>query len=351
MLFNKKGHLVGLDIGSAVIKVAEVKSSGKDIELKKFEMTPIPSGLIEEGQILDMDELSRIIRNIFKTHRIKSNNVAISTGGSSVVIKNINVPAVSENALLESIRFEAEQYIPYDIDEMNVDFQIIGDGEFSADQMNVLLVAVKKDLVAEYIELTDRSGLNVSVIDVDSFAFQNVFERFSRKDGELNMLIDIGVHKTSLNIVKDSESIMMRDSSSGINQLREQISSELNCSFDEADNIISGVDTTSMPLENFKEFSDGFSKMWSIEIQNVIKTFQTKSTHGDVKKIFLCGGGSLLGGFVDTLASTTSIPISIFNPFDVFKLKSKDFSEEFIQMAAPFASIALGLALRKVDDK
>lgn len=372
MLFNKKAHLVGLDIGSSVIKVAEVKSSGKEIALSKFGMTPMPQGLIEEGQIIEIDELAQIIRTLFKTHKIKSKNVAITTGGSSVVVKTITVPSVSEKALLDSIRFEAEQYIPYDIDDMNIDFQIMGDSDLSSDQMNVLLVAVKKDLVAEYIELIDLAGLNPSVIDVDSFAFQNIYEAVihaHRRAGTLekfqnvhpsvtmennydvNMLIDVGVYKTSLNIIQGVDSLMMRDSSSGINQIREEISSEVSCSLEDAEKIISGIDTTSMNHENFKEISDGFSKMWVVEIKNILKTFHAKSAHGNVQNIYLCGGGVFVDGFIEHLSSELSIPSSVLNPFDAFKVNPKVFSKAFIQRAIPFASIVLGLALRKMDDK
>lgn len=352
MLFNKKGHLVGLDIGSSVIKVAEVKPSSKEVALSKFGMTPIPPGLIEEGQIMEMDELARIIRTLFKTHKIKSKNVAISTGGSSVVVKTISVPSVSEKALLESIRFEAEQYIPYDIDDMNVDFQIMGGGDGSTELMNVLLVAVKKDLVAEYIELIELAGLNPSVIDVDSFAFQNIYENATKGDSDdVNMLIDVGVHKTSLNIVQGVDSLMMRDSSSGINQIREEISSELGCSIEDAEKIIAKIDISSMSYEKFKEISDGFAKMWSVEIQNIIKTFQSKSAHGNVRNLYICGGGALVEGFMERLSSELAIPVSVLNPFNGIKVNPKVFSEAFIHRAVPFASIALGLALRKMDDK
>ena len=353
MQFKKKGHLVGLDIGSAVIKVAEVQPSGKALKLNKFGMMPVPPGVIEEGQILDPEVLAELIRNLFKIHKINQKNVAIATGGASVVVKTITVPAVSEKALLDSIRFEAEQYIPYDIDEMNLDFQIMGSGEDDdPDQMNVLLVAVRKELVAEYIDLIEAAGLHMGVIDVDSFAFQNVYEQVLGDAIEpLNLLIDIGMSKTSLNIVKGNDSLMMRDSSSGINQIRNEIVTELDCSLEDAENIISGVDKASLAEESLNEIYSGFSKMWCVEIQNLVKTFQNKSLHGLINQIYLCGGGGLVRGFPDMLSDELAIPVSILNPFDGFKTSSKNFSEAFIQRATPFASIALGLALRKVDDK
>lgn len=355
MILNKKSHLVGLDIGTSLIKVAEVKSSGKGLVLNKFGIAPIRPGLIEDGQIIEMNELAQAIKILLKNNNIKSKNVAISTGGSSVVVKTISMSsaaASSEHALLESIRFEAEQYIPYDIDDMNVDFQVIGDNDGNADQMNVLLVAVKKDIVASYIDLTEQVGLNVQVIDVDSFAFQNIFEAASqgRSDG-MTMLIDVGSHKTSLNIIKDNSSLMMRDSSSGIGQIWEEISSDVNCSIDDAIKIFSGSDKESMLPETLNELCHNFAKMWCMEIQNIVKTFQAKSTQGKIDRVFVTGGGSLVSGFINFLSDGLSLPVSIFNPFEGVIVNPNKFSESFINQSAPFASIALGLALRKVDDK
>ncbi|MBF0210648.1 MAG: type IV pilus assembly protein PilM [Desulfamplus sp.] len=355
MIFNKKSHLVGLDIGTSLIKVAELKGSGKSLSLNKFAVLPIRAGLIEDGQIIEMEELSRDVETIFKVNKIKSKNISISTGGSSVVVKTISMPsaaASSDVALLESIRFEAEQYIPYDIDDMNVDFQVLGDSDSNPELMSVLLVAVKKDIVDSYIELTDRAGLNAQVIDVDSFAFQNIFEATaSVRNDEMAMLIDIGVHKTSLNIVKNNNSLMMRDSSSGLNQIWNEIASEANCSVEDAMKIFLGEDQKSMAAETLDELSQNFAKMWCMEIQNIVKTFQAKSGHGKIDKVFVTGGGSLVSGFIDFLSEGLFIPVSIFNPFEGVSVNLKKFSESFIKQNLPFASIALGLALRKVNDK
>ncbi|MCK5837638.1 MAG: type IV pilus assembly protein PilM, partial [Desulfobacula sp.] len=165
MIFGKKDHLVGLDIGSSSIKVAELKVTGKGRVLTKFGMTQIAPGIIVEGRIMDMERLANDIKTLFKSQKIRQKNVAISTGGHSVVIKTINISNRSDKTLHDTIFSEAEQYIPYDIDDVNLDFQILGPSDFSDDQMNVLLVAVKKDLVAEYIDLINQAGLNPCIID------------------------------------------------------------------------------------------------------------------------------------------------------------------------------------------
>ena len=220
MVFGKKDHLVGLDIGSAFVKAAEIKASKKGSSLHRFGILPVPEGMITEGRITDMEGLAEIIRSLFKTQKIKEKNVAVSTGGQSVVIKTISTPKVSDEELHKNIRSEAEQYIPYDIDDVNIDYQILGESEYSAEQMNVLLVAVRKDLVAEYVDVIQMAGLNPVIIDVDAFALQNVFELLPDIDHErVTLLVDAGASKISLNILQNDTSMMMRDMAGGCSQL------------------------------------------------------------------------------------------------------------------------------------
>lgn len=352
MFFSKNAPLVGLDIGSSCIKVAELKMTKKGLLLNKFGMISISPGLIEDGQIIEKDELSKAIRTLFKSNKIREKNVAISTGGSSVVVKTIGVPSTSEERLLESIRFEAEQYIPYDIDDMNIDFQILGAMDASPDQMNVLLVAVKKDLVSEYMELTSNAGLHPRVIDVDSFAFQNIYEALElcTKD-EIVMLVDVGVYKTSLNIIKGKDSLMMRDTSSGTVQIREEIMGAMDCTEAKAEKILSGEDTESMDPDTLQEICSGIAMMWSSEIQGIASAYQSKFNEGDIERLVLSGGGALVAGFKEQLAMEISAEVEMFNPFQSMAVNVNNISEQLLQRAAPFAPIVLGLALRKVDDK
>ena len=201
MMFGKKDHLVGLDIGSSSIKVAEIKVTGKGYILNKFGMAKITPGTIVEGRVVKPDELASDIKALFKSQKIREKNVAISTGGHSVVIKTINIANKPEKELHEAILSEAEQYVPYDIDEVNIDYQVLGESEFSAEQVGVLLVAVKKDLVAEYIDLIHQAGLNPKIIDVDTFALQNTYEILPYENREkITLLVDVGASKISFNI-------------------------------------------------------------------------------------------------------------------------------------------------------
>lgn len=352
MIFSKKDHLVGLDIGSSFIKVAELDLTAKGRVLHKFGMARIAPGTIVEGRVMDMDGLANDIRMLFKSQKIREKNVAISTGGHSVVIKTINTSTRPEKELHETIYSEAEQYIPYDIDDVNIDYQILGESEFSPDQLNVLLVAVKKDLVAEYIDLIHLAGLNPKIIDVDTFALQNAYETLPYENREkITMLVDVGASKTSLNILKANSSLMMRDTVSGTNQILEEISSQFGISVEEAERAVNKETKDIVSQDKIQEICLTIAQSWCAEIYEVVNTFQSGANEEKVEKIVLSGGGAFVNGFKDCLLSELDTDVTIIKPFEGLIVNEKKFPDSFITKAAPQAPIAIGLALRRVDDK
>lgn len=352
MVFSKKDHLVGLDIGSSSIKVAELQISRKKKILKKFGMKPLIPGAIVDGRIMDMEAVAKTIRTLFRSQKIREKDVAISTGGHSVVIKTINTAKMAEKDLQESIAAEAEQYIPYDIEDVNIDYQILGESQFSPDQMNVLLVAVKKDLVAEYMDLTANAGLNAKIIDVDTFALQNIYETVPGQDPkEITLLLDVGASKTSLNILKGNTSMMMRDNDSGTHQIIEQICSRFETDVQAAEKILQGTVENAPEPETVAHILEDIANIWCSEICEVVNTFQSNTNDTRVSNVVLSGGGSCIPGFAETLGSELSAKVDTISPFDGLHLDKKKFSAAFISQAGPLAPIALGLALRRVDDK
>ena len=352
MIFGKKDHLVGLDIGSSFIKVAEIKVTGKGPVLHKFGYTRIAPGTIVEGRVADMESLANDIRTLFKSQKIREKNVAISTGGHSVVIKTITTSNELEKDLHDTIYSEAEQYIPYDIDDVNIDYQSLGESEFSPDQINVLLVAVKKDLVDEYIDLIHMAGLNPKIIDVDTFALQNTYEILPYEAREkITLLIDVGASKTSLNILKANSSLMMRDNVSGTNQIIEEISTQFDVTIDEAEQALNGEANDIVSLDKIQEISLKVAQSWCSEICEVVNTYQTGANDEKVEKVILSGGGVFTEGFKEYLLSELDADVSIINPFEALIVNEKKFPDSFITKAGPLAPIAIGLALRRVDDK
>jgi type IV pilus assembly protein PilM len=351
MILGKKDHLVGLDIGSSFIKIAEIKVTKKGYVLNKFGMSKIAPGSIVEGRVVDVDGLASSIKTLFKSQKIREKNVAISTGGHSVVIKTINTSNIPEKELHQTIYSEAEQYIPYDIEDVNIDYQVLDGSEIDSDQINVLLVAVKKDLVAEYIDLVDKAGLNPKIIDVDTFALQNIYEILPHNNSEkITLLVDVGSSKTSLNILQDNVSLMMRDNVSGTNQILEEICDQHDIEIDEAYQILNG-ESDAISKDKIQKISLKIAQSWCDEICEIVNTYQSGTSDDEVENIILSGGGVFVKGFKDILLSELDADVSIINPFEALIVDEKKFPDSFVTKASPLAPIAIGLALRRVDDK
>jgi len=351
MLFGKKDSLVGLDIGSRSVKVAEIIDTKNGPKLKRFGMADIPAGTIEDGAISDPDTAAETIRQLFKSSNIKEANVAVSIGGYSVIVKKINVQTMPEDQLQETIHFEAEQYIPFDISDVNLDFQILGENENNPNQMSVFLVAAKKEMVNDYINLVTLAGLNPCIIDVEAFALQNIFEANYDIQDENVALIDIGASKTSLNIIKGSSSVFMRDVALGCLQINQKIMSLLDCSYEQAELLKFGDTSDKMSAEELKQIVAAVVTDWCTEIRRALDFFYTNYPDDQIKRIILSGGGANIAEFRQLLASEASTVVETLNPLKNFTVDEKAFDPEFIRQIAPQAAIAMGLAMRKVDDK
>jgi type IV pilus assembly protein PilM len=351
MLFAKKESLVGLDIGSRSVKVAEIASTNNGMKLKHFGIADLPFGAIEDGAISDPDLAAETIRQLFKSSHIKEKNVAVSIGGYSVIVKKINVQSMPEEQLQETIHFEAEQYIPFDISDVNLDFQILGENENNPHQMSVFLVAAKKEMVNAYINLVTLAGLNPCIIDVEAFALQNIFEVICETQNENVALIDIGASKTSLNILKGTSSVFMRDVALGCMQINQKIMSLSDCSYEQAELIKLGESSNKISAEELKEIVTTVVSDWCTEIRRALDFFYANYPDDKIKRIILSGGGANIEEFRQLLASNAATAVETLNPLKKLRVDEKAFDPEFIRQIAPQSAIAMGLALRKVDDK
>jgi type IV pilus assembly protein PilM len=350
MLLRKKIHLTGLDIGSRTIKAGEVFETKNGRKLHKFAMTEIAPGVIEDGVIKNPQAAAQAIKELFRVNGFKDQNVAISVGGYSVIVKKISVQTMTEDQLHDAIRFEAEQYIPYDINDVNLDFQILGENGANSSQMNVLLVAAKKEMVNDYVGLVQLAGLNPCVIDVDAFALQNIYEICYQPENENVALIDIGASKTSLNILKGGSSVFMRDVSLGCGQINQRIVSLTDCTAPEAEKIKLAQQSESISRSDLAEIVTGVVTDWCNEIRRALDFFYSTYPDDQIKRIVLSGGGARIDEFRHLLASETSAEVETINPFKTLEIDS-GFDKAFLEQVAPQAAICMGLAIRKVDDK
>lgn len=355
MGFGSKKNLVGLDIGSSAIKVAEIMDMKSGPVLKKFGIVDMPHGAIEEGIIKDPEEVADAIRQLFRTFNIKQPNVAISIGGYSVVVKKINVQTMSEEALQSTIHFEAEQYIPFDISDVNLDFQILGDSEHNPNQMSVLLVAAKKEMIADYVNVLEMANLNPCIVDVDAFALQNIYEAcYLDPDDpgeEYVALIDVGAGKTTLNILKGNISLFMRDVSLGCNQINRKIASLLDCSLEDAEEIKLDDEHSKITTEDLKEIISTVTGDWCTEISRALDFFYSTYPDGRISRIILSGGGGNISDFRKLLALRTSTEVEVVDPFRKVYVNHDRFDKDYMDQMAPQSAICMGLAIRKVDDK
>ncbi len=351
MAFGKKDHLIGLDIGSGSIKAAEIVETKHGGTLKNFGIIDIAHGAIEEGTINNPETVAESLQQLFKSSGFNENNVAVSIGGYSVIVKKIVVQTMAEEKLQETIHFEAEQYIPFDISDVNLDFQILGESESNPNQMNVFLVAAKKEMLDDYINLMNLAGLNPCIIDVESFALQNSFEASYDAQNQDVALIDIGASKTSLNILKNAASVFMRDVSLGCGQINQKIMSLIECSFEEAEQLKYGNTPDKLSPDDLKGIVSSVVADWCTEIRRALDFFYSTYPDDQIKRIILSGGGANIAEFRKLLATEASTEVEMINPFQNFHIENKKLDDAFIKQVAPQAAICMGLAMRKVGDK
>ncbi|MGH7273767.1 MAG: type IV pilus biogenesis protein PilM, partial [Nitrospiria bacterium] len=237
-MFKKVKPLVGLDIGSSTIKLVQMDETKRGHSLEKFGIIALDPELIVDGTVMDAGRVTDAIRQLVAEQNTKVRDVALAVSGHSVIVKKIQVPIMSEDELEESIKWEAEQYIPFDINDVNIDFQILDnhEGAESRDQMSVVLVAVKKDKLNEYTALITEAGLTPAVVDVDAFSLENMYSiNYDIREGEVAALVNIGASVMNINIVKNGHYAFTRDISIGGNRYTETVQKELSLSFAEAE--------------------------------------------------------------------------------------------------------------------
>jgi type IV pilus assembly protein PilM len=351
MIFSKKDHLIGLDIGSRTIKLGEVLDTKKGRILQRFGMIDVPQGAILEGRIKEPAVVADTIRSLVQELGVAEQNVATSVAGYSVIIKRITVGKATEEELEESIQYEAEQYIPFDVQDVNIDFHIIGEHETNPNQMHVMLVAAKKEIINEYVDLLEMAGLTPCVIDIDVFALERVFEEnYLNEEGNI-ALIDIGANKMNINIVKDYMSAFTRDVTIGGEQITREIASRWDCSFEEAEAIKLGEATDKAPKEQVNEIIHTYSSRWGDEVRRAIDFYYSTSPEEEIRRIILSGGAAQTPGFSDLLSADTSIDVKVCDPFSSMTINEKYNDVDHLQKIASQAAICMGLALRRVDEK
>src|SRR5258708_341093 len=327
-----KTGLVGLDIGSSSVKAVELQRKGGSLQLTSLGYENLQTDTIVDGQIMELKNVSDVMSRIFNEHKIKATRVAAGVSGHSVIVKNIVVQSMSEAELHESFSWHAEEHIPFDIADVNLDYHIT---ENSNDALSVLMAACKSDKIANVKQAIQLAGKQPVVIDVDAFALQNCYEiNYRPAQGDVVALLNVGASTMNINILNGTRSVFARDASVGGSQYTSLLQRELGLSFEQEESVKGG-----MPLRegmeggDIKPIIDTFSDILALEIQKTMDFYRATAEDGEsaIQKILLSGGGSKLGGLLDFLAKQFEIAVEVFDPFRKIRVDSRSFDPEYMR--------------------
>src|SRR5262245_47492503 len=351
--FGKSKSIVGLDIGSSAVKAVELRQNGKSFKVAALAIEPVPPDAIVDGAIMDGCAVAGAIRKIFENKAFKTKDVAASLSGNAVIVKKISLPVMSDTELAESIQWEAEQYIPFDIQDVNLDYQILSDGGGADGKgaMEVLLVAAKKEKIADYTGVIAQAGCVPVIVDVDAFALQNACEvNYGVEPGAVVVLVNAGASAVNINIVSGNQSLFTRDISLGGNAYTEAVQRELNLSYDAAELAKKGQFVDGVSFDEVKPVLHAMTENVLLEIQKTFDFFRATAASDKIERIFLCGGAASVDGFAQALEERFDAPVEMFDPFKKIALETKKSSVQDPGLMST-AAVAVGLALRKAGDR
>lgn len=349
-IFGSK-ETVALDIGSSSIKLIQMVMGKQGWQLEKIGMKELPPEAIVDGSIIDSMTVVNTIQELLKEQSIKTKQAISALTGHYVIIKKVTFPAATEDELAESIQWEAEQYIPFPVTEVNLDFQILGADTEGRGQMDVMLVAVKKDVISDYTNVLREAGLNPVVIDVDAFALENMMEiNYPVVSGEMIAVVNIGASITSLTVIVDGVTAFTRSIPMGGNQFTEEIQRVLGISFAEAEALKTGKAESDKEAEIASAITLVTNNL-IMDVKRSLDFFLAGGHDLNVNKIYMSGGGSNISGLKELMQEKTSIPVESIDPFRNVDLAVKDKSDEEIKALSLFFGVGVGLGTRRSGDR
>ena len=351
---GKSKAVVGLDIGSSAVKAVELKAVGKGYKVVAFAIEPIPPDSIVDGAIIDGAAVADAIRRVFENKGFKTKEVAASLSGNAVIVKKINLPVMTETELAESIYWEAEQYIPFDIQDVNLNYQILdaGTGAESTGTMDVLLVAAKKEKIADYTGVISQAGRLPVIMDVDAFALQNAYEvNYGLEPEAVVVLLNAGASAININIITGAQSVFTRDISMGGNSYTEEIQKELNLPFENAEQAKRGQPVEGVTFEDVQPALRRVTDNVMLEIQKTFDFFKATAASDRIDRIVVSGGASRVNGFAEALQERFNTAVEMFDPFKTIAFEPAKLGITDTDGMSAMAAVAVGLALRKTGDR
>jgi type IV pilus assembly protein PilM len=342
-LFGRNATTVGLDIGSGLIKLVAISHASGGPVLTKVAFTSVVNDAIVEGEVMDPGIVADSIKGLMASAGIKAKRVVMAVGGRDVIIKKIAMDRMKETEAREVIRWEAEQHVPFDMDNVELDFQIL-DPEAEGLQMTVLLVAAKRELVEHKLALLSEIGLSASVVDVDAFALHNAFEvNYPEAMRGVVGLVNIGHETTNINILDDGVPVLTRDIPIGTRRFKEDLQRERGLSAESAEAVLRGSDTN----EALEPLLESRGEELAVGIERAAAFLQSASrSAAGISRVFTTGGGARIPGLNKLLSDRLRIPVQLANPIEKLQVADGVFDQFSVDEVAPLLMLPIGLALR-----
>jgi type IV pilus assembly protein PilM len=348
-LFSRQKPLVGLDIGSSSVKAVELRRAKKGYELVHAGLEPLASDTVVDGAIMDALSVADSISDVLSRHKIKTKSVATSVSGHSVIVKKIPLPAMTDEELEESIQWEAEQHIPFDISDVSLDYQVLNASATSS-ATDVLLVAVKKDKILNHTNVITQAGKIPTVVDIDAFAVQNAFEtNYDPASNTTVALLNIGASIMNILVAKGGTPLFTRDVSVGGNQFTDALQKEMNLSFEEAEQVKKGKLIEGVQTESVSSLMQSVSEVLLLEIQKTFDFFRATTGGEQLQRVYVSGGCAKVEGFVDLLQARLGLPVEMLDPFKNIAI-GKGIDLDHLDEISSSMVVAVGLALRSFDN-
>jgi type IV pilus assembly protein PilM len=350
MFFSNK-KLIGIDIGSSSIKVSELDVSARSAQLVGFTMMPTPEGSVLGGDIQDAGAISQVVISLVQELKTKRKNAAIGLWGTSVVVKRISIPKMDEKLIGGQIRWEAEQYIPFDINDVHVDYKLLKGISSSPETMDILLVAAKKDSIFTYQDVIQGSGLTPAVVDLSSFALANCLVRNYPECNDMTVAVmDMGASVTNFVVLDKGEVVFYRDIPVGGLTYTSEVQKSMNVSFAEAESLKIGASQAGTSPEELLSAIKASHEVVIEEFQNSIDFFTNTTPGMTVARMYFTGGGFRTLDLVSQAEAAMKVPFEFFNPLQGIQIKQKNFTTDYLEEVRALGAVSLGLGMRKVGD-
>ncbi|MBR59009.1 MAG: pilus assembly protein PilM [Myxococcales bacterium] len=347
-------NLLGVDIGSHTIKVVEISQTKKNVELLRFGVAELPSDAIVDGAFVNFPVVVERLRELLRKHKFKQKRCALAISGTAVIVKKISLPQMTEDELQESVQWEAEQYIPFDIKDVNVDVEVLNQHPGQG-QMDVLLVAAKKQVINDHVAVARDAGLSPTVMDVTTFTAQNCLElNYGNFPNEVVALVNIGASSINLNVLADGTTAFTRDILVGSSVITEEIQKRFNLPWDEAERYKTRT-PDQLPNQSLareiKKLVKRVSDTLATELQRSLDFFAATTANMQIAKVYLSGGGAMNPELVSVISDRLALPTEIVNPFQNITINPKFVDLELLRHHAAQPAVAVGLALRRQDEQ